>query len=921
MGEEDKRLVKVGPRLSKFIGAKATRDKKLQAASMQAEFTLRDTLIMLCYLGRDADQEIAVQARTNLIPAARTWWSREDRPDLPEPIRDIVVKVIERVGPGDKAVAAGARLDLVEGNIGLLGLGEIIQAIDHNNRTVRITLKSNGRSTSVYTDNGKVVGAVCEDLDGIEALYQAFSWADALFTYEHAAPGHYENRIQVNTLNLVFDALEYAPDEDPFHLDIAADWRVHGQLQSMNIFEIAEIFEMNSKQCVCKLEAEGGESGILYFGNGRVANAKMGDMEGLDAACHLLAWPKANFEIFKGGEDIEDVIHVGMQNLIIEAMRLLDEGVTITDRIADELQKINDLFEGADVSTLSVLDRVRLIFGDDEAAREQLEVDGNPVVRKAIKVKISKTVHRYLSPITDHDVRMKAARGQAPMSTTEKLVLLTYLSRDENEEIRGAARKTLEDLDLPTYRKGLGSDLHPAVMDYLVRETIRDESIIKVACSSPAILEETAIHVLDNWKGEDVLQSLVENSKLLERSNEVSRKLAETVSDMPRLKKKLETFETGLLEGMGDIKVEGPLGFFGIAGLLFGAKQGLRSGTIVFEGAGPEIRVFFERGRIIGARSGDETGRPVIERLLKHDDVRFRYVRRTYFAEHNAEHSQLEDLLQDKSAGPTLEPDSATVSYVVGHPDAMDLFEALSSLEGSLVPVRVNIMCEEGSGEVFRDGHRILHAAVDGKDSPAKAMAAMMSWTGTKFLARRAAEGDFETTVDKSLIDFFTESLAELPDEMKSMPRPGELPEWELSESEFESLYFQILNMGVAEKIKLAMTGNKEAREILVRDSNKMVAVAAVKSPKIQLPEVESISKSRNVSEDVLRTISASRNWMKSYTVKLNLVGNSKTPIPIAMKFLPHIRELDLRKLAKSKDVPAAVATQARRLAEMKSGK
>ncbi len=82
---------------------KATREKKLQAAAMQAEFTLHDTLIILSYLSRDTDPEISSQARKNLIPAARNWFNRPDRPELPEPIRDIVLKVIEKVGLGEKA--------------------------------------------------------------------------------------------------------------------------------------------------------------------------------------------------------------------------------------------------------------------------------------------------------------------------------------------------------------------------------------------------------------------------------------------------------------------------------------------------------------------------------------------------------------------------------------------------------------------------------------------------------------------------------------------------------------------------------------------------------------------------------------------------------------------------------------------------
>jgi hypothetical protein len=83
--------------------------------------------------------------------------------------------------------------------------------------------------------------------------------------------------------------------------------------------------------------------------------------------------------------------------------------------------------------------------------------------------------------------------------------------------------------------------------------------------------------------------------------------------------------------------------------------------------------------------------------------------------------------------------------------------------------------------------------------------------------------------------------------------------------------------------------------------------------------EIEAIAKSRAVHEDVLRQIAATKEWMRSYSVKFNLCSNSKTPVPIAMKLLPHLREYDLRKLAKSKDVSSGIATHARRLAEAKS--
>ncbi len=202
---------------------------------MQAEFTLRDTLIILCYLSRDPDSEISSQARKNLIPAARNWFTRPDRPELPEPIHEIVMKVIDKIGLGVKEDTQLGQADVVRGNIGLLGLGEIIQAIDHNSRTVWITLDSSQGTAQVFTENGKVIGATCGDDDGLGALHRAFSWVDADFKYLHAPPGDFKTRIKVNTLNLVMDALEHTPDDDPFENEISRTWRVQGHLKVMNI--------------------------------------------------------------------------------------------------------------------------------------------------------------------------------------------------------------------------------------------------------------------------------------------------------------------------------------------------------------------------------------------------------------------------------------------------------------------------------------------------------------------------------------------------------------------------------------------------------------------------------------------------------------------------------------------------------------
>jgi len=128
------------------------------------------------------------------------------------------------------------------------------------------------------------------------------------------------------------------------------------------------------------------------------------------------------------------------------------------------------------------------------------------------------------------------------------------------------------------------------------------------------------------------------------------------------------------------------------------------------------------------------------------------------------------------------------------------------------------------------------------------------------------------------------------------------------------NLYNLIQNMSVFQKIKLGRMGNREARGLLVRDRNKIVAIAAVTSPKITDNELISIAQSRNVCDDVIRIIANNRDVTRNYNVKLALATNPKTPQGMAMKYVNYLQDKDLRMLMKSKDVPSAVSTHARRI-------
>jgi hypothetical protein len=126
-------------------------------------------------------------------------------------------------------------------------------------------------------------------------------------------------------------------------------------------------------------------------------------------------------------------------------------------------------------------------------------------------------------------------------------------------------------------------------------------------------------------------------------------------------------------------------------------------------------------------------------------------------------------------------------------------------------------------------------------------------------------------------------------------------------------LYKRLGEMTMSQKIRRAILGSKEERMLLVRDQNKVVAGAAIRSPQMQENEVALISRNRNIADEVLRVIGSSPEWLKSYTVKKNLVENPKTPVTIAQRLVQHLRENDLRSLMKSKNVTGPIRDAARR--------
>lgn len=153
-------------------------------------------------------------------------------------------------------------------------------------------------------------------------------------------------------------------------------------------------------------------------------------------------------------------------------------------------------------------------------------------------------------------------------------------------------------------------------------------------------------------------------------------------------------------------------------------------------------------------------------------------------------------------------------------------------------------------------------------------------------------------------------------DDLESEPdeESGEEIPVDDEEEEFLSKYKMAQLMGIGEKIKMALSGDKEWRAILVKDANKLVSCSVIKNPRITEGEILTLIKAGIQNDEIMRLICANKEWIKSYKIRKALVENSRTPVQNAMRYLGTMSEKDLASFAKSKNISSVVSTMAKRL-------
>jgi hypothetical protein len=130
-----------------------------------------------------------------------------------------------------------------------------------------------------------------------------------------------------------------------------------------------------------------------------------------------------------------------------------------------------------------------------------------------------------------------------------------------------------------------------------------------------------------------------------------------------------------------------------------------------------------------------------------------------------------------------------------------------------------------------------------------------------------------------------------------------------------------ILDMSISQKMRLATLGSAGDRDALIKESNRLVHMAAVTSPKVQLRDIVAWSSNKQLPDGVITYLANHTRYRRIYHVMVNLVNNPKTPLKEVVRLIPQLREKDLIALMRNRNVSGAVRRQAQALKEQRTNK
>ncbi|MFT3744254.1 MAG: hypothetical protein QM785_08160 [Pyrinomonadaceae bacterium] len=289
------------------------------------------------------------------------------------------------------------------------------------------------------------------------------------------------------------------------------------------------------------------------------------------------------------------------------------------------------------------------------------------------------------------------------------------------------------------------------------------------------------------------------------------------------------------------------------------------------------------------------------------------------------------DFAKNTPSGPLLDLISLNQQLLIQNPAIIDAIVSnpnrTSDAERRALEIKREFFEKERgaqqiANELRAQGNEAAAEFIEQADFGDEAAATGLSLDDALFIAQHIEVPDRETDDSWLGLEFIEEIYEESEETRRAIFSKiiGEMQSDGEDSSDRISMLNRIIKMGVKDRMRLGMKGDREARNILIRDPNKLVSSAVVNNPKITEQEVERIATMRSISEDILRQIAMNRQWARIYGIQVGLAKNPRTPIANAMSIMNRLQMRELTGLSKDRNVSDAVRKHAVRLLNARSG-
>jgi len=927
-----KNSIKVSGNCFKFINSQAAAESRMLAARGAAELSNMDTVVSLFFLARDKNEDIRKTALSTVRKLDLPILTDVIKNGLDERIvtfilkysdaqNEITINSFKNDSTGKTLTQKTTAPGKVYGSLDLFGLAELIQVLELNHRDAIISVSESGDKGLLYMDKGRLVHSTFRGKDGDEAFNSIFALQHPSFEYSKENTGDIPRTINKSAQNLIMNAMTNSlpPPAQPAEHEMF----IEGDLDVLDMVELSQIFESNMKQA--SVEVFSSHNGTLFCNNGAVKHAVLGEREGVEAAYEIFTWKNGTFKVSSTRSIDKESIFSSMQGVVLEAMRLLDEKTRDSSTFGESGEKSSDQEEGMEnrVQNMTVSERISQVF----KGRKWLDVlasDQNSLVKKAIHVKVNKTIKHVLDIQAEFSDKKKAAEGVLSVSLVEKIVLLFYLAHDPNSEIRSIARKTLTGLEAESIANILRTtDIHGRVIQFLVRFFIDSKVVCNAAAENENTEEETLLMLIPKLD-ELGIEHIVERIPYIKKPIPVIEAILGSC-DKLRDKEKLQAMYDKMVEEEGVTQVSGDISLISLPDIIQCIEQSRKTSVLAMQKEDKEGVIYFDKGNMVQAYEGDKEGESAFYAMFSWNDANFRMaITRSIDVPVSIKRNN-QNLIMDAAMKIHTEAGTSKDKLcITGSSSVLDITELCLIYEAN----RKNCIIElqKGTnnerGVLFFGNGCLCDAEIiqNTKKTGEEAALTLISWSDVAYKIHSQAESSGvarkSNAITTPVYSLIMESMR-LVDEGDIIDEG--LPEIELEDDEFESLISKIQTMSISEKVKSAIKGDKSYRKILINDQNKLICTAVIKNPGIREDEIVAASQNRNINQDVLRLIARNAEWIKKYAVKLNLANNPKTPIEISMRYLNTFRVNDLILLSKNKNIASALATTAKKFIGQKT--